>query len=346
MAPERIELTPRQQQILHRVVREYVVSGRPVGSKTIADHGGMSVSSSTIRSELAELEALGLLTHPHTSAGRVPTEWGYRLFAGELLERPSLPPQPFPLDLFALRTEVESALQATSERLAEVTRLLALVSAPPLEATTIRHVEVLLLQPDVVVVVVITSTGGVTKHIVSFDGPVDPGILSWAREFLAERVVGLQLGSRLLRQRFEEPELSTQEHEFLAAIQPAFDRMLADDQRLFVGGAAGLLGAARGEELDAYRRVLEMMEQRAALLEILRDALDPKRPFVRVGGDFDDPALRDVALVGASYGLANRTLGTVSLLGPLRMDYAKAIDWVRAASRALSRFVEDVYADN
>jgi heat-inducible transcriptional repressor len=343
---ERVELTPRQQEILRLVVHEHVAAGKPVGSKTIVERGGLNVSSSTIRSELAALEQLGLLTHPHTSAGRVPTDRGYRFFAGELLERPGSSPQSFPLDLSTLRSEIDSALQATSERLAEVTRLLALVSAPPLETTTVRHVEVLLLQPHVLVVVVITSTGGVAKHIATSEDPIDPGILDWASEFLAERVVGLQLGSRVLRHRLGEPDMSPREREFLAAIEPAFTRTLDEDQRLFVGGAAGLLDDVSGAELDAYRSVLEMLEQRAALLEILRDVLDPARPFVRMGHDFDDPALQEVALVGASYGLANRTLGTVGLLGPLRMDYAKAIDSVRAASRALSRFVEDVYAEN
>jgi heat-inducible transcriptional repressor len=345
MSQERT-LTARQRDILRWVVREHVETGKPVGSKTLVERGRLPVSSSTVRSELAELEHRGLLTHPHTSAGRIPTERGYRLFAAEVLERVDPRPGPFPLDLSALRSEVDSALQATSERLAEATRLLALVSAPPLETTTIRHVEVLLLQPTVVVVVVITSTGGVTKHIVTFEQPVDPGLASWAREFLNERAEGLSVGSNVLRQRFSDPELDGRERAFLEAVAPAFSHSAGEGQRLFVGGTAGALDEAWAEEPNAYRRVLEMLERRAVVLEMLRDALDPRGPFVRVGREFRDPSLRDVALVGASYGLANRTLGVVSLLGPLRMDYAKAIDSVRGAARALSSFVEEVYSDN
>jgi heat-inducible transcriptional repressor len=338
-------LTERQRDILRRLVHEHVETGKPVGSKTLVERARLPVSSSTVRSELAELEQRGFLTHPHTSAGRVPTERGYRLFAAELLERADTRPRPFPLDL-SIRSEVDSALQTTSERLADATRLLALVSAPPLETTTVRHVEVLVLQPTVVVVVVITSTGGVTKHIVAFDEPVDPGIANWAREFLAERTEGMRLGSNVLRQRLSDPELSERERSFLDATAPAFTHSAGEDQRLFVGGAAGALDEAWGNERNAYRRVLEMLEQRAVLLEILRDALDPRGPFVRVGREFRDPSLSDVALVGATYGIANRTLGVVSLLGPLRMDYAKAIDSVRGAARALSSFVEEVYSDN
>src|ERR671935_551848 len=158
-------LTPRQRQILARVVEEYVATGQPVGSKHLVDRAGLTVSPSTVRSELAELEARGLLSHPHTSAGRVPTEQGYRFYAAELLERQDPRPGRFPVDFSALRREVDSALEATTEMLSHVTRLLALVSAPPLESSTVRHVEVLLLQPQTIMVVVITSTGGVTKRI-------------------------------------------------------------------------------------------------------------------------------------------------------------------------------------
>src|SRR3989441_1943312 len=134
------DLTERQQGILRGVVESYVGSGDPVGSRTLLERTGLDVSSSTIRSELAELESLGLLTHPHTSAGRVPTERGYRYYADRLLERLEPRPPSFPLDLTAVRSEVESALQATTEMLSQVTRLLALVSAPPFQAATIRHV--------------------------------------------------------------------------------------------------------------------------------------------------------------------------------------------------------------
>jgi heat-inducible transcriptional repressor len=340
------ELTTRQREILRRVVEEYVATGQPVGSKNLVERSRLAVSASTVRTELAELEAFGLLTHPHTSAGRMPTEVGYRAYVDALLERLEPRPARFELDLSDVRSEVEAALQATTEMLAGVTSLLALVSAPPLETATVRHAEVLLLQPRVVVVVVITSTGDVSKRVVTFDDPVDPGLASWAAEYLNERVVGLRLGTRLLRQRFEDPELSTPEREFLDRLRPPFTELLRAEQRLYVGGAASLLDDVRADELGVYRRLLEVLEKRAALLELVDDALDPRRLLVRVGGELENPALQDVALVAACYGLSNRALGTVGLLGPVRMDYEKAIRSVRSAAHELSRFVEDVYAEN
>ena len=343
----RVEITERQRDVLRRVVETYVRTGEPVGSKTLVEQAGLSFSPSTVRAELAELEQLGLLTHPHTSAGRVPTEAGYRFYADVLLEQLEPRPGPFPLGLAPARSEMEAALEATTETLSQATRLLALVSAPPMQTTTVRHVEVLLLQPQVVMVVVITSTGGVSKRVFALAEPVDPGLAAWAAEYLNESLGGLQLGSAALWRRLDDPGFSPREADFLALVRPVFTDLLdAQEQRLYVGGAATLLGEMRANEIDASRRLLEALERRAEILELLGDALGSRRPFVRVGGELEDPALHDAALVGASYGLTNRTLGAVSLLGPLRMDYENAIRSVRAAAYELSRFVESVYEEN
>jgi heat-inducible transcriptional repressor len=340
------ELTPRKREILRLVVEEYVATGQPVGSKALVTRSGLDVSSSTVRHELAELESLGLLTHPHTSAGRIPTEGGYRLYAEGLVESVESRPAGLSLDLVAMRTELESALQATTEALSEATRLLALVSAPSPGAATIRHVEVLVLQPRVIMVVVITSAGGVTKRVFELEEPVDAGLAAWAREYLNEGLAGLRLGTTALRRRLEDPGLPARDARFLELIRPAFAAALAESrQQLYVGGAAGLLVGARADELEACRHLLALLERRAAMLELLSDALDPRRTVVRVGPEVEGDQLRDVSYVGASYGLANRSLGTVGLLGPLRMDYEKAIRSVRAAAFELSRLVEEVYEE-
>jgi heat-inducible transcriptional repressor len=340
------QLSSRRREILRRVVEEHVVTGQPVGSKSLVERAGMDVSSSTVRSELAELEALGLLTHPHTSAGRVPTENGYRVYAEQLVdsihERPELPS----VDVAAVRSELEEALRSTTETLSQATRLLALVSAPALESASVRHVDVLQLQPRVVIVVVITSTGGVTKRVLELEEPVDPGLVDWARSYLDEQVIGLRLGSATLRRRLEDPALPLRERAFLARLRTAFvDAVAADGPQLFVGGAAGLLGEARGAELEACQHLLDVLERRAAVLELLSDALDPRRTVVRIGPEVDGGQLHDVSYVGATYGIASRSLGSVALLGPLRMDYDKAIRAVRTAAVELSRLVEDVYED-
>src|SRR5256885_12223999 len=148
MASDReVGLTARQRDLLARVVEEYIATGQPVGSRYLVERAGLSVSPSTVRNELAELEARGLLTHPHTSAGRVPTERAYRLHADQLLARQEARPDSFPLDLSELRREIDSPLKATSEVLSHPTPMPAPVSAPHLQTPPVKHVDVLLPNP-------------------------------------------------------------------------------------------------------------------------------------------------------------------------------------------------------
>ena len=337
------QLTPRQVAILTHVIAEYVATGHPVGSRTLVAAGAVAASPSTVRYELAELETLGLLNHPHTSAGRVPTEAGYQLYAEHLLEQP-LGAANLPIDLSGVRNEVDSALRATTEMLSHVTSLLAVISAPPLDTTEIRHVEVLVLQPHVVMVVIITSTGGVTKKLFPFDRPVDSKLAEWAGSYLKEQLAGVRISERLLRQRLFDPGLSPTELGFLEVLAPAFsDLVSASEQSLYVGGTARLLGEMRYADLAEINDLMRALEERVSLLELLRGALESNRPFVRIGAQNDHPHLRSLALVAANYGLPSRNLGTVTLIGPTRMDYAHAIRSVRGAAALLSEFVEDVY---
>jgi heat-inducible transcriptional repressor len=342
-----VQLTPRKREILRLVIEEYVASGQPVGSRALVERSGLGFSASTVRGELAELETLGLLTHPHTSAGRTPTESGYRLYAEELVDTVEGRPEALGVDLRSMRNEIEQALRTTTEMLSDATRLLALVSAPSLETASIRHVEVLTLQPTSVMVVVITSTGGVTKQVFHLDEPVDPGLVAWAGEYLEEAIVGERLGSRAVRRRLEAPELAPRERTFLSLIGQTLLEVGAEaGPEVFVGGTAGLVGGARTEEVEATMRLVELLERRAAVLELLSEALEPQRPIVHVGPAFAGADLSSVSLVGATYGIRSTPLGAVGLVGPLRMDYEKAIRTVRAAAFELSRFVEDVYEDS
>ncbi len=333
-------LTERQELVLRRLVQEYLDAGVPVGSKALS--AAFEWGPSTIRHELANLEELGLLAHPHTSAGRVPTEAGYRYFVDRLLPETSTGPS---LSVTLVRRELDEAMRVTSEALSQVTNLLAIVTAPPIETSTIRHVEVLALQPQVLMVVVITSTGGVTKRMFTFQRPVDTGLADWAASYLNERLVGLGLGARMLHQRLHDPELSATETAFLDALSPVFTELEESAQAtLYVEGAGKLLTMGRVGDVSELNLLMEMLERRVTLLGILRSALSAGHPLaVRIGAENEVPALRSLALVAASYGLPQRTLGAVSVIGPLRMDYGHAIRTVREAAAQLSSFVADVY---
>jgi heat-inducible transcriptional repressor len=336
-------LTERQELVLRRVVEEYLQQGSPVGSKALS--AGSAWGPSTIRHELANLEDQGLLAHPHTSAGRIPTEAGYRYFVDSLLanREPSQPPQPS-LSLSLVRRELDEAMQITTEALSQVTDLLAIVTAPPMDTSTIRHVEVLSLQPQVLMVVVITSTGGVCKRLFTFERPIDPGLAYWAASYLNERLVGIGLGARMLHQRLRDPSLSEREAAFLNALSPVFTDVAESAQEtLYVDGTSRLLRFEQQGDVSELNTLMEMLEHRVNLLSVLRRYLGSREVLVRIGTENDQPALRSLALVVSGYGLPQRNLGAVSVIGPLRMDYPRAISAVREAAAQLSTFVAEVY---
>jgi heat-inducible transcriptional repressor len=335
-------LTPRQELLLRKVVDEFAVTGQPVGSKALAADPDVEAGPSTIRNELAVLEERGLLAHPHTSAGRVPTDAGHRYYVDRLL--PSRVESRSHLQLSLVRREVDEAMRVTTETLSQVTNLLAIVSAPPIATTTIRHIEVLPLQPQVLMVVIITSTGGVSKRVFTFDRPVDPGLVDWAASYLNEQLVGMGLGARMLHSKLEDPSLHPTERAFVQQLAPAFrDLVETAESSLYVDGAARLLSEHRFQDVSQLNDLLEALERRVSLLGLLTRALDERDIYVRIGTENEMPALRSLSLVAANYGLPQRNLGTVSVIGPTRMDYGQAIVTVREAALQLSRFVEDLY---
>jgi heat-inducible transcriptional repressor len=339
-------LSERQERILSLVVDSYLESGRPVGSRAIAGREEIEWSASTVRSDLAVLERAGYLTHPHTSAGRVPTDSGYRVYADGLVASDQRLParRGTDLELARMRHEVDEAMRETTSALSRVTDLLALVTAPPASSAHIHRVEVLLLQPAVVMVVVIASNGMVNKRVFTFSGPVDPGLVEWAASYLNERLEGMGLGARRIAGRLEDPELGETERGFLAAVGAAFTALEhGADDTLYVDGTARLLSEQRVAEIPGVDVLMHALERRASLLHMLRSALDERSVFLWIGGENPEPELRSMSVVGANYGLGYRNLGTVGVVGPLRMDYATAIASVKDAAGELSRFFETVY---
>ncbi len=335
-------LTPRQELLLAKVIDGFSATGQPVGSKALSSDPEVVAGPSTIRNELAVLEERGLLAHPHTSAGRVPTDSGYRYYVDKLL--PVRAEQRETLDMVLARREVDEAMRLTTETLSQVTDLLAIVSAPPIQTTTIRHVEVLLLQPQVLMVVIITSTGGVSKRLFTYERPVDAGLADWAASYLNEAMVGKGVGARTLRSRLTDPTLPPTERAFLEGLAPAFTELAETaEESLYVDGTARLLAEHRFQDVSQLNALLDMLERRVTLLGMLSAALEQRDLYVRIGAENAAPALQGLSLVAANYGLPRRNLGTVSVIGPTRMDYGVAIGAVRAAALQLSRFVEDVY---
>jgi heat-inducible transcriptional repressor len=339
-------LSERQELILRLVVDAHQDSARPVGSRELADLPEVEWGPSTVRAELAALEAAGLLTHPHTSAGRVPTDSGYRVYVDRLMQSGSTEGH-VELELSRLRREVDEAMRETTAALARVTDLVAMATAPsPAAVATIHRVEVLMLAPNRVVVIAIASSGDVVRRVFDFEVPLDRGLVEWASSYLNERLTGLLVGSRMIGDRLRDPELDGIEAVFVATLGAAFTALAerAGDE-LYVEGTSRLLSEAHLPDLPRADQLMTALERRAGMLQMLRSTLDEHSVFLWIGGENPQPELRTVSVVGANYGLAHRNLGAIGVVGPLRMDYATAIASVRGAARELSRYFETVYDD-
>ena len=191
---------------------------------------------------------------------------------------------------------------------------------------------------------IITSTGGVSKRLFSFPAPVDSGLVDWSGEYLNEQLSGVGLGARMLHQRLADTGLGTTERAFIDELLPAFtDLAETAEDALYFDGAAHLLSEYRRQEVSGINELMGLLERRVTLLDVLRSALAEQGIYVRIGRENETPALRSLAMVASGYGLPQRKLGAVSVIGPVRMDYARAIATVREAALQLSRFVEDVY---
>ena len=332
--------------LLRTLVEAHVELGQPVGSKWLAERSDVRWSSSTVRYELAALEEAGYLNHPHTSAGRVPTDAGYRYYADTILHEGPLPAPAgvqFDVELSNMRREVDAAMRFTTTTLSQMTDLLAAVSAPPLHTATIKHVEVLLLQPQIALVVVITSSGTVTKRAFTFERAGRRGPRGLGRQ-LSQRAA---CGHRPRRADAAEQAAAPRALEDRARL-PRGDRARCSPtcptrSRTLSTSTAPSRLLSGTSDVSEMNDLIRMLERRVTLLSVLRSALGESTVYLRIGAENQEPELHSASVVAANYGLGHRTLGAVSVIGPVRMDYRNAILSVRAAAKALSGFVEEVY---
>lgn len=342
------DLTPRLANILEFVIERYVASGRPVGSKFLFQSGDFGLAPSTLRNELARLEQLGYLDHPHTSAGRVPTDRGYRFYVDCTVRSRSSRSAGGSLAAAQAQTqrlegELEDALKWAAGLLARATGLLALVSAPSQDNTAIKHVEVIRLHPDLVMVMVITASGSVAKKLVVFAQPVDEGLVDWARAFFNDALGGFDLGSRRLQLRLQEQQLSAAESAFVAALAPAFASPGSPAGGLYMEGVSRFFSRLEEDGSSQVRYLMELIDRQDEILSLLKEALDERSVYLRIGRELRGDSMQECSLVAASYGVAHRNLGTVGVLGPTRMDYASVIGSVKHVAHSISRFVEEIY---
>ena len=325
-------LDERKASILRAVVEEYIQTAQPVGSSHVAAAPGVQVSSATVRNEMAALESEGFLAQPHTSAGRIPTEKGYRYFV-DALTQPTLDrtaAQQVRHFFDQAHGEIEQMLADTTRLLTGLTNHAAVVVGPAHEAARVRSVQLVGLTPKTSLLVAVLGNGAVQKHTIESAEEIDDAVLDRVAAHLAEGVVGQPLSTAVTVGRTGDPEADL----VLDAVLTTLRTSAEVEEHVFVNGASRM--AASFDAVETVRSVLTILEQQLVVVTLLRDVVD-RGLNVAIGTETGMQPLADCALVVAPYTIDGEQVGTVGVLGPTRMNYPLALAAVAVVGQRLGR---------
>lgn len=341
----------RRLQVLQAIVEDYVLTEEPVGSKSLVQRHSLPVSPATIRNEMAALEEEGLIAQPHTSAGRIPTDRGYRVFVDHLAQvKPLSAPERRAIEVMLNdAVDLDDVVMRSVKLLAQLTHQVAVIQYPSLRRTSMRHLELVTLSPDRVLIIVITDAGRVEQRGVELSAELNLVEAAEIAAVLNDAATGLR-GSDLTAKlssaaKDVRPELE-------GAAQQIVDQVIEMirgevDERIAVAGAANLARANNSADfLRSYAPVLDALEEQVVLLRLLADMADQEdRVSVVIGAENQMAALQQTSIITTGYGNVEQSidgpLGRVGTLGPTRINYAGTIAAVRAVARYLSRAIEN-----
>jgi heat-inducible transcriptional repressor len=326
-------LDERKAAILRAVVEEYIDTAQPVGSGHVAKAPGVDVSSATVRNEMAGLEAEGYLRQPHTSAGRVPTEKGYRFFVDHLRQPARLPGRSAEevRDFFArAHGEAEHMLAQTSRLLSNLTNLTGVVVGPAPTEATVRSVQIVTLGSSSALVVMVLNDGTVEKHTVEVPEGIGEERVAATSAHLTTHLSGVRRGAVLDVAPTGDPDTDALADRAVAALAVRPDD---DPEQVYLGGTARMAQAF--DAIETVREVLGILEQQFVVVSLLRDVID-RGLVVAIGSETGVAPLAECALVVAPYDVEGERAGTIGVLGPTRMNYPQALAAVAVVSNRLS----------
>ncbi len=334
-------LEERRLDVLRAIVEDFVLSNEPVGSKALAERHHLGVSPATVRNDMSALEEDGYITQPHTSAGRIPTDKGYRLFVDRLSGvKPLSRAERRAIQSFLEgAVDLDDVVRRSVRLLAQVTRQVAVVQYPSLTYTAVRHIEIVPLSPSRLKIVLITDTGRVEQRVVEILSPIGEETVSELRTALNAALSGRRVAQaqeaavKLVEQA--RPDLQP----YLTTLVSVLLEALVEkaEERMALAGTANLTRSSV-DFADSLRSILEALEEQVVLLKLIGQAAQPGTVTVRIGRETDVDALRSTAVVSTGYGRGPSALGGMGVVGPMRMDYPGTM----AAVRAVAKYVGEL----
>ena len=333
----------RKLDVLRAIVEDYVATEEPVGSKALVERHGLGVSPATVRNDMAALEEEGYIHQPHTSAGRVPTDKGYRLFVDKLatLKPMSTAERRAISTLLDGAVDLDDVVQKSVRLLSQLTRQVAIVQYPTLSRSTVRHVELVALTPTRVMLILILSTGRVEQRLVELETPLADADLSDLRTAVNRATAGVQIAEAAVALADLPDAVRPEQAESTRTIVTVLADAMSDhrsDERVAVSGTANL--ARYGDFDTAVRPLLEALEEHVVLLKLLGES-GVDAVTVRIGHEGPYSQLAATSVVATGYGPQEHHLGSLGVVGPTRMDYPGSMAAVRAVARYVSRILDE-----
>lgn len=334
------DINDRAKKVLHAVVSEYLASGEAVGSHTITKRYGLDASPATVRSVMSDLEGMGLLRHPHTSAGRIPTERGLRYYVDTLLRvrRLSEPEQDDIRDRVSAGNDVGDMMQRVTQVLRELSHLTVVVQAPRLENDTVAHLEFVRLRDDQLLAVLASTSGQIQNKAIQIEQPLEAGELERINNYLRELVSGLTLDEIRTRVALACEDERTAHDKLRSRALALANEVVPDEPRndgIIVDGQSNLLAAT--EDMDRARSLLRALEEKQFLLRLLDQTARAPGIRVFIGAEANLADHTDVSVVAATYGGDERPLGTIGIIGPSRINYSKVISLIDFTADVITR---------
>ncbi|HEY3530312.1 MAG TPA: heat-inducible transcriptional repressor HrcA [Nocardioides sp.] len=333
----------RRLAVLRAIVEDYVSTQEPVGSKALVERHGLGVSPATVRNDMAALEEEGLITQPHTSAGRIPTDKGYRLFVDRLttIKPMSNAEKRAIATILDGAVDLDDVVQRSVRLLAQLTHQVAIVQYPTLSRSTVRHVELVSLTPVRLMVILILSSGRVEQRLLDLDVPVEDDDVAGLRGRLAAAVNGRTIAEAITE--LSSLEVAPGHDGVQAAVVDVLVEAMSDQrgsERVAVGGAANLARFGDSFELSV-RPLLEALEEHVVLLKLLGEAQTGGMVTVRIGHEGPYQQFASTSVVSTGYGPGDEAVGNLGVVGPTRMDYPGTMAAVRAVARYVSRILDE-----
>ena len=342
--PPRSPLDDREEAILRSVIREHIVSGEPIGSRTVSKGRRLDLSPATIRNIMSELEDRGFLIQPHTSAGRVPTAKAYRVYVDRMIRRPKMSvAQARAIDeaMLPRRGEITDLLTETSRQLSFFSQQVGVVLAPELERIVVEHMEFVRLDAHRVVAVLVGRSGVVHNRILFVDAPMEQSELDRIGRYLSQEFCGRTLPRirELLREKMKE-ERAAYDELMARGLELGRKTLAAEtgEAEVYVDGASNLLGSPEFADPERVKTLFQALERKRTLIDLLGRVLSDRGVQVVIGDEQPSDDLADCSLVASTYGAGGRVMGTLGIVGPKRMEYARAIALVDHLAQLLNRF--------